>query len=175
MENRRINQEFAERVLMNPSTWQENNLDPKKGILLMGNPGVGKTKFMEEFALANSKICWGHPKMPAGLGVMDCEASSIRRGCEKSGLEFVEMFYDHELFLDDLGGEPKGMVNFYGSTFDPIVDILGIRYKVRAIHKTHITTNLTMDMILEIYGERIWDRLHEMCNILILEGSSRRR
>lgn len=175
MEHRRITQEFAETVLMNPLAWQENNLDPKKGILLMGNSGVGKTKFMEDFALANSKICWGHPNMPSGVGILDCEASSIRRGCEKLGQTLVEMFYDHEMFLDDLGAEPKGMINFYGSAFDPIVDILGIRYKVRALSKTHITTNLNMDRIKEFYGNRIWDRLHEMCNILILDGKSRRQ
>ena len=160
---------------MNNELWTENGLDLNKGIMLMGNPGVGKTTLMENFALKNCKVCWGHPNMPAGVGISSCDAASIRRGCERIGINLIEMFEDHEMFLDDLGAEPKGTVNHWGTTFDPIFDILGIRYRVRKTHKTHITTNCNMETILEIYGNRVCDRLHEMCNILILEGSSRRR
>ena len=175
MDYRKINTQFLEETLIHPTHWESNGLNPGKGILLMGNNGVGKTHFMEKFALANSKICWGHPKMPTDCQIDDGSADSIRRAYHQHGPELLQQFNHHDLYLDDLGSEVGGPVNLFGTTVDPIYELIMMRYRIRDQFKTYITTNHTMDQIKERYGYRIWDRLHEMCNILILEGQSRRQ
>lgn len=174
MEYRKVNSQFLEQVLMYPDQWERNGLIPGRGILLMGNNGVGKSHFMAEFAQVNSKICWGHPKMPSDCQIEDGSADSIRRAYHQHGPELLQQFSHHDFYLDDLGSEVGGLVNLFGTTVDPIYELLMMRYRVRDQFKTYITTNHTMEQIRERYGYRIADRLHEMCNILILEGVSRR-
>ncbi len=167
--------DFLRNKVMDPTKWESIGLDPAKGILLLGNNGVGKTTFMEDFALANSKICWGHPKMPSGMGIPDASAASIRRACQAIGPMLIPQFEMHDLYLDDLGAEAGGVVQNYGTASDPIFEILMIRYRIRKSYKTYITSNNNMDQLTEMYGNRIVDRLHELCNILILSGKSFRR
>ena len=175
MEYRKVDMDFLRSVVIDPSKWEANGLDPTKGILLLGNNGVGKTSFMEDFALANSKICWGHPNMPTGIGIPDATATSIRRACQILGPSLIQQFETHDLYLDDLGSEVAGVVQNYGTASDPIYEILMIRYRIRKSYKTYITSNNTIEQLTEMYGRRIVDRLHELCNIIILTGQSFRR
>lgn len=175
MEIRKVNQEFIWDVLISPDKWEANGLDPVKGICLMGKPGVGKSYFMELYSQRNSKICWGHPKMPRELGLLDCRAQTIKTACERQGIVFLQQFQDHELYLDDLGSESQGTTNHFGTQIDPITELIQIRYSVRKTTKTNITTNCNLEKIEEIYGDRFADRIPELCNILILDGKSFRK
>lgn len=62
------------------------------------------------------------------------------------------------LIIDDLGCEPREVKN-YGTSVTPITDILFQRYD--KMMPTMVTTNLTMQEIQSMYGNRIADRFAE--------------
>lgn len=76
------------------------------------------------------------------------------------------------LALEDLGNDSV-CVNNYGNKTNPIHDLIEHRYDNFLF--TFITTNLTNKSILERYGERINDRLNEMCEIIHFGNSSYRQ
>jgi DNA replication protein DnaC len=77
------------------------------------------------------------------------------------------------LIIDDMGTEPVS-VKLYGNEFFPIIEIILHRYA--AMLPTIITSNLGLNRIADIYGERIADRLREMCETLYFaQGESYRR
>lgn len=77
------------------------------------------------------------------------------------------------LIIDDMGTEPVS-VKLYGNEFFPIIEILQYRYA--AMLPTIITTNLGLSTISNLYGQRISDRLGEMCETLYYaQGESYRR
>ena len=92
------------------------------------------------------------------------------------GLTRGEMFHEHslDLIIDDLGAEPRKTI-VYGQQVYPMQDLLMRRYAAFPQAKTYITTNLTMDEIAEVYGERVRSRLEEMCDVITLQGVDLRR
>ncbi len=75
------------------------------------------------------------------------------------------------LIVDDLGAEPSN-VKVYGSDYYPIVDLINERYD--KMSTTVFTTNLSMVDISNYYGDRIADRLTEVCEVLIYSNDSYR-
>lgn len=67
------------------------------------------------------------------------------------------------LAVDDMGTEPT-RVSDYGNEFLPLVELISRRYDKQL--PTIITSNLGGDAIAERYGERIADRLREMCETI---------
>lgn len=84
---------------------------------------------------------------------------------------FTELKNKKILFIDDLGEEPC-RCQLYGIDYTPMQMVLSYRYEKRLL--TVITTNLSDKMICERYGERITDRLAEMCTILRFSRESYR-
>ena len=76
------------------------------------------------------------------------------------------------VFIDDLGEEPTS-VQRYGNTLTPIVDLIERRYEAKAY--TFISTNLTYKQIADKYGERIADRIVEMCHVVKFNNKSYRK
>lgn len=133
-----------------------------KGILLMGNTGVGKTYSMKNFYLPNVRK--GHE-----VSVYDLYQEAVI-----NGPTFINKYLTHDLFIDDLGSEPKE-VHYYGTLFSPMEMLLHERYKLYPGFKTNFSTNLNMlDEIPARYGQRIASRLKEMCDLIIVEGSDLR-
>lgn len=77
---------------------------------------------------------------------------------------------DTYLFLDDLGTEVK--VEF-GRRTDCVAEFIR-QYHSRGTRKLFITTNLTGKQMLELYDERIVDRIMQMCVVLKMNGKSKR-
>ena len=72
------------------------------------------------------------------------------------------------LFLDDLGAEkPTDWVR------EQLYDLIDERYNARL--PIHITTNLSIDRLAGVLGERIADRLREMCFQLTIDRPSFRQ
>ena len=71
------------------------------------------------------------------------------------------------LVLDDLGAE--SMTDW---TRDLVHQIIDFRYQGKT--PTVITTNLTLGRIKELYGERVYSRIYEMCHGVELSGSDYR-
>jgi DNA replication protein DnaC len=137
-----------------------------KGILLMGNTGVGKTWAIEKFYLPLKKK--GH----------EVQTIDLFKEANKIGPDFVKDYLYHDMFIDDLGFEPK-LANHFGTVFCPIELLIQERYKLFPQYKTHFTTNLNMKddkdgEILSKYGPRTFSRIKGMCDLIIVEGNDLR-
>lgn len=142
----------------------------KAGLMLRGNVGVGKTTLVRaigrtlQIRLGQNLQVWEAPRI-AALG----------KGKEGQAV-LDELCRRPLLAIDDLGTEPLS-VKDYGNDISPIIDLLTERYNRRAF--TIITTNLAVvqldghatDEIETRYGQRIADRLRELCNTITYDGN----
>lgn len=144
--------------------------ESEKGLMLFGGVGAGKTFLMNIFS-ANPK---------ASYGVISCrEVSALYT---KEGYESIRQFYaiskgyrngfgHHEYgkCFDDLGEEKNK--KYFGNELNVMEDIIESRYNNKGLWKyTHITTNLTVQQIEEIYGKRVRSRMREMFEIVDFVG-----
>lgn len=132
----------------------------RKGIMLVGNAGSGKTTIMRIF----SQI------VPFSMLYVDSICDNVR----KEGQEAIDRLYSRphdEFCYDDLGSEQK--IKFYGSQMDVMHDVIIKRCRNLVMHgtRTHFTTNMSMGEISKLYDLRVESRLNEMCNVLVLGGN----
>lgn len=88
--------------------------------------------------------------------------------------DYIIKYYSKGAFaFDDLGAEKQ--VNNYGRE-DIFIRILSLRYEefIAKGIKTHITSNLSFEEAKKRYGDRIYDRLFEMFNLIQLNGETKR-
>jgi DNA replication protein DnaC len=155
-----INQEELWSLLENTELWPKAGLDPNKGLFLNGNPGVGKTFNLTKY-LSVRKKGWS------------MSAYDIESEVQLKGPSVINNYVNHDMMIDDLGME-NDFTMHYGAKLRPLQNLLFVRHKVFPTYKTHITTNLTIADLRLKYTERIVDRLFEMCNIITVEGHSKR-
>ena len=141
---------------------------PKPGLMLRGYIGVGKTTMM----LAVKRML----HLLTGEVMSVADAREIAALAKDSPKEFVAMKRCRLLGIDDLGTEAV-IVKSYGNELSPLAELLATRYSSRLF--TVITTNLSVkevgggvweDELKAIYGDRILDRLREMCNTIFYDG-----
>lgn len=134
----------------------------KKGILILGSYGVGKSIIM--------RACL--PFLGSAQGI----CTAIVKACEKTNT--FTAYTKGDWYFDDLGTEPKA--KFSKAESSPLfTDIIEARhYNNRYGHspnKTHITTNLLHEELEEKYGERVGSRINEMFNMYFLDGPDYRQ
>lgn len=162
----------SEPELRNPSL--------RKGILLAGNVGSGKTLLLDILRACH---------FPGqSFGRQTCRQVAQRYASE--GFKEIEMFgakavrFEHgkkkcsHLFFDDLGAE--GDMSFFGNKQNVMAEVLIDRYEhfLKNGLITHLTTNLDLDGIEQEYGNRLLSRMHQMFNFIPLgahENSTDRR
>jgi len=139
--------------------------DLKKGLLLKGGYGVGKTSAMRAFREIKPQINFGFKSVIEIVKMFDEYGSDIIHKYAKIG----------EFCFDDLGTETDG--KHYGKTQNVFKDIMELRYNQFKYNgtKTHISTNLNFDQFKERYGDRMASRLYEMFNVIIFEGEDYRK
>jgi len=126
---------------------KEGDLTVRCGIGLTGSVGVGKTVI---FRL----VQWSRKYNLAIIKTTDIERD----------YKLYENHYDFkEILLDDLGEENKA--NTYGKDEDVLGLFLSRRYELwlKKGILTHFTTNGSIDSLKNKYGDRLWDRVMEMC------------
>lgn len=147
--------------------------DPRKGLLLCGGVGIGKTTIMEFFQ-RNQK---------ASYRVVSCreiESAYASTDKETGGENAIGQYsynfkvptnsnpFGHQTIgycFDDLGTEVVG--KHYGKEKEVMVEVLLNRYDNHLdFFMTHVTTNLGSADVRARYGERVFDRLREMFNII---------
>ena len=144
--------------------------NPKRGIFIMGQVGVGKT------ALAN--VLYGYLKGRkvkidcADNGMVDLlvqQADSVTNGgIYNSG---ADEYLGGAVMLDDMGSEEIRIL--YSNTLDRVGKFI-VRYEARGTGRIIVTTNFTMEKLMKRYGDRVVDRILQKCIVLKLEGSSKR-
>jgi len=149
------------------------DLDPGKGILLLGPVGCGKTaalRCFERNARAPYRIVPARDVarrfLTEGFAVLDrygAQAFSSRSYGSGHGPD-----HRHPLTycFDDLGVEQNARL--YGNECNVLAEILLDRYDRFVTHRmrTHLTSNLNAPELETLYGDRLRSRLREMCNVL---------
>lgn len=146
-----------------------HGLDLKKGILLTGPVGCGKTSLMTllpEF-------------MYSFLKYQVKNTREISAEFHKEGFETIQKYglRQKPICLDDLGVEQN--IKHFGNECNTIGEILLQRYELQMSDGiiTHATTNLNADELEEIYGIRVRSRLRTMFNLISfpLSASDKRK
>lgn len=136
----------------------------RKGILLSGPVGCGKTSLMNLVKLA-----------------LPSEQRYIVKSCREISFEFIQdgystirkysnLSFNKDLpkvyCFDDLGTENN--LKYYGNDCNVMAEIMLSRYDLFISRRmiTHITTNLNGDEIEETYGIRVRSRLREQFNLI---------
>jgi len=146
-------------------------LSPKRGNLIFGNVGAGKTTALKVFE--------NNPMQPfKTVGCLDVVSEYDQIGQKvidkfsaNTYNEYKSQHFGHQQFgwaFDDLGTEENG--NFFQKQKNVFQDIMLRRYASPATRGpfTHITTNISDDDILNKYGLRVHDRIGEYFNIISL-------
>lgn len=166
------------------SRYQEGSLDKRKGILLMGPVGTGKTTIMKIFIEIVGRSYGG-----TELQLFNCFRlfQAVRDGKDKGdaiinrlkGKGVAEQNRKvgriMEPVLDDIGMEP--IVKDFGNDTHLSLEIIYDRYDLMEATgaRTHGTTNLTTEELEDVLGTRAYDRMRAMFNLVLLDGPSRRK
>ena len=144
----------TERVLHSVANWLKAG---KRGLLLSGNCGTGKTKMMQALTYLFSfyenernrlRVC-------SATTIADLSVSKVENEINHFNMLKTAKYVG----IDDLGTEPV-IVKNWGTEISPVIDIIYQRYN--AMKVTILSTNLNMETIRKTYGERIFDRVCEM-------------
>lgn len=141
------------------------NGDLKKGLLIRGEIGCGKTTMMEFFRKGNRKF-----------NIVPCRKISFEY--KDKGPHAIIMFGKNSsnfplvgTCFDDLGTETN--TKNFGDSLNVMAEVILMRYETKSVN-TFITTNLTDAQILSGYEARVFDRIKEMFNVINLPGESLR-
>ena len=142
----------------------ETTLDRRKGIIIRGTVGVGKTLFLN---LIQKWVVKGFAFNPVHEVVRKFNTDG-NKGVEKYITPLERMF-------DDIGAEDEG--RYYGNKTEVMEDVIYPRYELftsRGV-RTHFTSNLGNEDFKNKYDARIYDRLREMCTVVNWEGTESKR
>ncbi len=174
-ENRDAIIAFVAYFTNNTSLMEQLGIDPRKGIMIIGNPGSGKSLL---FRIV--KECLNTPKYRPYFryfSFYNCEtpAKTYMKdgdiGLEKYtklGCEGLSGTMDNVCLFDDLGSEE--IKNNYGNKKEVMVDVIIERYEKLLSNGliTHFTSNLTPEEIESRYSTRVRSRLRQMCNMIVM-------
>ena len=131
-----------------------------KGILLMGPTSVGKTRIFQDLY---------HPATYGNYTLVSSNDLVVKY--MKHGMD---AFYENGMFdlgdckvIDDIGTEISA--SNYGNKVDVIEMLILTLYQEK--RPTHFTTNLNLEELTQRYGQRVVERLKEMCYIIVLEDT----
>lgn len=151
-----------------------NNIDLKKGVMLAGPIGSGKTSIMaviRYFQGAQQR----HLLKPCRDIVLEflCTGFETINKYSKSFQKVEGTLLPMAYCFDDLGIENKS--TYYGNECDVMKEIILSRYDLfESIGmKTHFTTNLNADELEVRYGENVMSRLQAMTNFMAFDKTTK--
>ena len=152
-------------------------IDPhgKPGIMFMGACGNGKTTTMRALARLIEYVTEQTVGYSKRTVVQIYSAKELANECvalQGNPKEFRELVNREMIGIDDLGEEPKEIIE-YGRVHTPIIDLISERYN-RQLGMI-ITTNLTGEQLAAKYGPRIYDRFKEALLIVPFQNESYRK
>jgi predicted ATPase len=159
----------------------KNNGYRKKGIMLIGKVGTGKTSLFRIFDQFTRY--WHRENMFVLYQAKEIEriyAKEGQAGFDKVLYNSCPWFGDpnfqkiYNICVDDIGTEAKA--KNYSSVIEPVEELILSRYELFITKGTitHFTTNLGVNELKKRYSNRAISRLNEMCQVLYLKGTDRR-
>lgn len=143
---------------------KKQGLDLKKGILLNGPIGCGKTSLMTLMRTLHDP-----PTQYAIKSTRDIATEFNREGY----ITINKYGKAHKIYcFDDLGIETN--MKYFGSECNTIAEVLLHRYDLLVYDGiiTHATTNLNADELEKLYGNRVRSRLRSMFNLIAFEKNA---
>ncbi len=153
---------------------EEYGIDLKKGILLCGPVGCGKTTVMylmkmflpeaEQYTMVSTR--------DVGLEYQRDGFATIEKYTTRSFHYTQGDIRPKTYCFDDLGLEAN--IRHYGSDTNIMAEILLGRYPLAISHrmKTHATTNLSAEELEAVYGNRVRSRMRELFNLIAFENDA---
>lgn len=158
-------------ILKDEEKARKSNISLKKGILLSGPVGCGKTTLMTILRL-----------------FQPIDNRYLMKSCRDVSFEFIQdgysviLNYSKQSFekfqpkmycFDDLGTENS--LKYFGNECNVMAEILLSRYDqfVSKQMITHLTTNLNSSEIESMYGSRVRSRMREMFNLVSFDGNAK--
>lgn len=154
------------------------NLEPQKGIALLGGLGVGKTWLM--------KLLRYNAHLP--FAFVNC--SQIADECEQGGSENMARYFKKTktsssylyynkteigFCFNELGREQMP-VKYFGNPTNVMERIMFTRYENEVPYNfTHFTSNKSVKQLGELYGDYIRDRMKEMFNLIVFPETAKSR
>jgi energy-coupling factor transporter ATP-binding protein EcfA2 len=153
---------------------EELNINLKKGVMLTGPVGCGKTTLMTlmRFFLHPRDQYIMKPCRDVTFEFVE-EGFQILNKYSKASFHTIEgELYSKAYCFDDLGLENN--LRHFGNECNIMAEILFSRYDlfISKGMQTHITTNLNSSEIEGIYNIRLRSRLREMMNLISFEKNS---
>lgn len=151
-------------------------IEGNKGFLIQGGVGCGKTSRIELFGRLFGVFIFN--AKPFCKALSEDNSTGFFRNFTRTDIFEIDnpplRYYD--MIIDDLGTEESEYLTF-GNRRDVMDEFLTARYMVfeKLRIKTHFTTNMNDEMLMERYGERDYSRLCEMCHFIKMPGGDRRR
>lgn len=151
-------------------------IEGNKGFLIQGGVGCGKTSRIELFGRLFGVFIFN--AKPFCKALSEDNSTGFFRNFTRTDIFEIDnpplRYYD--MIIDDLGTEEREYLTF-GNRRDVMDEFLTARYIVfeKLRIKTHFTTNMNDEMLMERYGERDYSRLCEMCHFIKMPGGDRRR
>lgn len=144
----------------------------KKGLFLKGECGIGKSFGVECLAYLFEMPVFKPDDFASMYKELEGNMSELEKTVT-TGCDFFER--PQSIVIDELGS--RDTAKNFGETVDIMSDVIDMRYRafLRDGVLTIITTNLSDREIVERYGVRIEDRMHEMFFIKRVSGVSLRR
>lgn len=147
---------------------KKGTLDPTKGLWIYGNIGTGKSTLMK--AILNFVSAYwlrdsGERISPVWMNVPTY--------CGKYATDGFAAFDSIPMGLDELGTEISP-TNHIGNKLNVVSHLINTIYDRRGDIPYIVTTNRSLNGILENYGERTIDRIGQLFNLIEMRGASRR-
>lgn len=158
----RVNTTILKNLMVYAIRDEENckkyDIDPDKGILLVGTIGCGKTSLMQLFNI----LTHSHRKYVVK------PTRAIAGEFLQNGYDTIHKYGNSDTIycFDDLGIEQN--MKHFGNESNVMAEILLSRYDLLRSRGTitHATTNLNANELEMLYGNRIRSRLREMFNLI---------
>lgn len=152
---------------------EQENISLRKGIMLSGTIGCGKTSLMLLMKYFNNSMQHIYLVKPC----RDVAFEFIQQGYEVIQRYGKQSFYRNgsntipkHICFDDLGIENN--IKYYGNECNVMAEILLSRYDcfISSNLITHLTTNLSASEIETMYGNRVRSRMREMFNLIAFDN-----
>ncbi|WP_293925433.1 hypothetical protein [Sphingobacterium sp. UBA6320] len=156
-------------------SFEDEGFSFKKGIMLVGPVGCGKTTILKAFAVNST-----NPFSFTTARKISDSYLSKENGGEHTIDKFSNMitsnpsynfgFKSIGLCIDDLGVE--SVKKNFGNEIDVVGDIILNRYEQELFTTTHFTANIGGNEIEQAYGLRVKSRLRQMCNFIAFDENT---